>query len=58
MEVEIRVRGGCLEIEPVALDAVVEKQGRLTVVRPKKRIATLTTKDVQQTIARLRGDEE
>ena len=60
MEVEIRIVDGRVEIEPAPLDVQLEKRGGLVVAVPRETAETLTTSDVEATIAerRERGTDE
>jgi AbrB family looped-hinge helix DNA binding protein len=53
-ELEIRVRDGRIEIEPVPLEVKLVKRGGLTVAVPTRPAPTLTAAQVEETIASLR----
>lgn len=48
-EVEVRVRGGVVEIEPAALEVRLEPAGPFVVATPLGAIATLTEAEVEET---------
>jgi AbrB family looped-hinge helix DNA binding protein len=58
VEVEVRVKGGCLEVEPTTLPMSPVKKSRLMVLRSREAVPPLTTGLVDATIAQLRGDME
>lgn len=47
---------GVLEIEPELLEVVIEKEGRLTVARPRESLPALKQAQVDTTLADLRAD--
>ena len=47
---------GVLEIEPELLEVVIQKEGRLTVARPRERLPALKQAQVDSTLAGLRAD--
>jgi AbrB family looped-hinge helix DNA binding protein len=53
-DLEIRVRDGRIEIEPVPLDVKLTKRGILTVAVPRRPVRPLAAEDVTTTIASLR----
>ena len=56
--VELRLRGGHLEIEPAPLAVSLVKRGRLVVAKPRGAVPPLTAADVRSTMSGLRGDDE
>jgi AbrB family looped-hinge helix DNA binding protein len=53
-ELEVRVRDGRIEIEPVPLEVEIRKRGRLTVAVPRRPVPPLTAEDVAATLASVR----
>lgn len=55
-EVEIRIAGDHLEIEPVAADVLLTKKGGFVVATPKTPGGKLTAEEVEETRTRLNQD--
>lgn len=55
-EVEIRLRNGVVEIEPIPLEVRVEKRGAFTVAVPATKVASLTGGTVEETLRQIRDE--
>ena len=53
-EVQFRVQGGHVEIEPVPLTVTLQRRGSLVVAVPQANQPVMRAADVDQTIAKLR----
>ena len=54
-EVQFRVQGGHVEIEPVPLTVTLQRRGSLVVAVPQANQPVMRTADVDKTIAELRN---
>jgi AbrB family looped-hinge helix DNA binding protein len=54
-EVEVRAAEGRVEIEPAPLEVKLERRGRLVVAVPRKPVAKLTAREVDETLEEVRG---
>jgi AbrB family looped-hinge helix DNA binding protein len=52
---EVRVRGGVVEIEPASVPMKLEKRGRWTVVVPLKKVPKLTQEEVDAVLDDIRS---
>ena len=55
-EVQFRVHGGHVEIEPVALTVTLQRRGSLVVAVPQTDLPVMRKADVDRTIAELRNE--
>ena len=53
---DVRVRGGRIEIEPAPLPVKLVRKGRLLVALPQKDVPVLAAEAVEETRAALRGE--
>ena len=49
MPIEVRYRGGCIELEPEPMVVEMVRQGRLTVAVPKSSVPALASNVVEET---------
>jgi AbrB family looped-hinge helix DNA binding protein len=56
MELEVRVRGGCIEIEPAPIKVKLERRGRLLVAVPQEAVQPLTKAVVEETRRKTRRE--
>ena len=55
---EIRLRDGCVEIEPAPAKIRLERRGRLVVAVPREPVPRLTAEVVEKTRRKLRRERE
>jgi AbrB family looped-hinge helix DNA binding protein len=55
---EIRLREGCIEIQPAPAKIKLEKRGRLVVAVPREPLPPLTAEIVENTRRRIRRERE
>jgi AbrB family looped-hinge helix DNA binding protein len=59
MSLDVRLRGGLIEIEPTPLNVKLERRGRLLVAIPQETVPALTSlavEDTRRKVRRERGD--
>ena len=56
MPLEIRLREGCIEIEPAPLEVTFKRRRRLLVAVPRKAVGQLKSETVEETRRRLRRE--
>src|SRR5262249_36564876 len=56
MPLEVRVRDGCIEIEPAPIKIQLQRKGRFVVAVPTEAVPTLTASAVEETRQRLRHE--